>query len=168
MTETLIFASKNDNWTNQTTASDDTVSRRYGWCVAASAAWCKGRLQGKAETYDPMAGTGQVTIGVMQTGYRKDFSERGLLARTGVAGTNVFTGMPISSLKLMKIKPGVYYFANLEHAMATDTSGDGTFYWYDIESGLWKYDDWNQMYKEIIKYYKSSRQKWNSFRCALP
>lgn len=170
MSETMIFDSSNDYWTNQKQTGDATVKKRHGWCAAGSAKWVKARLEGKAEDFDPLEGGGQKTIGIMQHAYRlddDDDADRSLLSRTGVAATRSFSNQPITSIRMMKARPGVYYFGNKGHAMAMQSQMDGTTYWYDIESGLWKYDAFIEAYKEVHKYYKDSRDAWECYRCAL-
>jgi|GEM_PF-746282 len=177
MAETRIFESTNEYsstgelrhvdpdtpWVGTT----DDIDISVGWCAASSAKWCRNRIEGAKPNVDPMQGAGQLTIGVMQAGYRRNYGsegDSGLLKKTGLKARQIFKSQPVDATKFMVNRRGVYWFRNKGHAMACDTR-QAKSYWYDIESGCWKYDTPMEMFGALRKYYKDSQDAWDGWLC---
>lgn len=139
MAEVKVFDSRNDQWSKQTESGDGKLEPRYGWCAVASALWCLNALNGVTAAASKPS---QLRSGLLQVKYRwneSGWADVELLALVGLNGQPQVHDVPLAAaLDHMVKHPGVYYFGDEYHAMATDTRTAQPLF-YDIESGLYRY-----------------------------
>jgi hypothetical protein len=167
MPEFRVFASSNPFWSRQTQGGGHHRGKRFGWCAAASAIWCSNVLAKGKKPGDSRPD--EVLAGIMQVKYRWDPQGGGqdtlnLLALAGLRGHSYFDMYLLGALHRMETHPGVYHFSNDEHSMAADTR-QGHYYWYDIENGLFVYDNLDEWKAGILGRYRSGGRVWSVVEC---
>ncbi|SMC22834.1 hypothetical protein SAMN02745857_01483 [Andreprevotia lacus DSM 23236] len=163
MPETQLFESSNQYSSLQTQGGGNVIARQLGWCAAASALWCASRIQGA-----PIAQSKPdiLRAGVLQVRYRWDPAGGGqdvvnLFNVLECTANQAQQGVGLEPLLTALIAaPGVYHINNGFHAMAVDTRT--TLYFYDIESGLYRYSDAIEWKAGIRRRYQGANQ-WGAF-----
>ncbi len=166
MPEEQIFASTNPYSTTQTQGGGNIIAQRMGWCAAASAIWCSNILQGVRPLLSKPSG---MRSGILQALYRWDPLGDGqdflnLLERVALNGVVSLDMYRNGVLHYMGAHPGVYHFSNDKHSMAMDTRA-AQYYFYDIENGLYKYDNMNEIKNGVTSRYASQGRVWVAIRC---
>lgn len=167
MAEYRFFSSENPYTSRQTQGGGDVIAIRKGWCAAASAIWAsnilvKGMKPGDSAPDMGLAGILQVKYRWNPAGGGQDVLE--LLGAAHLTGTYSEDMYRDGVLQKMVAEPGVYWFANAEHAMAVNTIPAKPL-WYDIEQGLFEYDSTDEMKTTIKNRYRSEGRVWNCVRC---
>jgi hypothetical protein len=162
MPEHPIFPSTNPYYSTQTEGGGVAIARRDGWCAAASALWCKSRFTGVAPaSSDP----DKLLTGILQVKYRWDPAGGGqdfinLYAQIERTAQVTFQNMSlIAMLTGVLNRPGVYHIRKPGHSMAVDTRGP-TYYFYDIENGLFSYDSGPEFIGGVRSRYANAAALW--------
>lgn len=162
MPEIQVFPSTNPYYSTQTQAGGNVRAPRQGWCAAASALWGKNRLLGVAPAE---SNPDKLLAGILQVKYRWDPAGGGqdfINIYNGIGRTAVLSqqnmGLTIF-LSTLLTTPGVYHIDNGGHSMALDTRGP-LFYFYDIENGLYSYDDPLELVAGVRTRYPGHAKQW--------
>ena len=175
MAEERVYASVNDYWSKQKQAGLPDSQRCYGWCVAASAYWCRNILRGDRDyASNPLDTPGKMGVGALQVKYRWDWrydTQQAVVVASldglGVTGADSGKMYRDGALNYMASTPAVYHFSsdrNPSHAMAADTR-ENRYYFYDIENGLYQYGNLADWKAGIKGRYASRGRVWFAIRC---
>ena len=122
-----------------------------GICVAQSALWCRNMLQGKR---DLLSKPDYALAGPLQAIYeiRHKCNYTTFLGSMGMKIDSETTKVGFSALEYLRKNDGQYMIRYPGHSMGARISGS-SYYFFDPEEGLFKYDNGDAMIRRIMKDY---------------
>ena len=147
-----------------------------GTCTAQAVLWCKKILSGVSpETSRPK----ELAAGILQAVFINAGNVRAdkatnqmntLLEATGLKCGGGYRLIPTEITAQVCENPGVYLIFTTRHAIAAKT-GEGTFYYFEPENGLWLFNIRPDFRRAIHKNYMSEAAdpgvRWAAFELAL-
>ena len=119
-----------------------TISDTYeGLCKALAVLWCEKMVNGKR---DILTKPDEFRAGALQFKFEIQWDSDVIFGLAGLESKDETTKGPSDCLDYINGHPGTYQIRVPGHAIAVHVSGSD-YYFYDSESGLWKYrskDSW--------------------------
>ncbi len=165
MPEQCYFTSSNQLKSKQTQGTDARRIERTGMCVAASAIWCDHMIKGVRPLLSkPDMGRAQLLQVRYRWGTGRSAGVIELLGKINLNGDVKPTVHRVTAMRSMIKHPGVYHICASGHAFAEDTR-DGHHYHYDVEKGLYGYDDSAEWTKGVNARVPLAVIRWDCILC---
>lgn len=150
-----IYSSTNTIGTNtKYTKGTVTVAEKYeGLCKALAVLWCEKMVNGKR---DILTEPDQFRAGALQFKFEISWDSDVIFGLADLKSTDTTTRSPRHCLNYIAHRPGTYQIRVPGHAIAVHASG-GIYYFYDSESGLWRYTSKDQWRSDILAEYKDKK-----------
>jgi len=130
------------------------VSTTYeGLCKALAVLWCEKMVNGKR---DILTKPNEFRAGALQFKFEINWDSNIIFGLAGLKSTDSTTRKPKKCLHYISHRPGTYQIRVPGHAIAVHAIGN-IFYFYDSESGLWRYESRAQWMKNILDEYDDGK-----------
>ena len=158
-----IFSSTNTVGTKtRYTKGTTTISKTYeGLCKALAVLWCEKVLNG---TRDVISKPDEFRAGSLQFHFEKAWDSDLIFGLASLKSEHKLTDTPVNCLVYINNHPGTYQIKVSGHAIAVHVTGSD-YYFYDSESGLWKYNSAITWANDIIDEYFDGKN-WTAWRLA--